>query len=139
LTNTAVEFAQPEHAKASPGMLLSHYAPRKVMFSVEQVVDLGGTISTTDTCQKTAALLIVSGTGAKEINLLKTMDISVLTTAQLSPDGDDQEAARNLFSAMRKLDETDAELIITTSVPSKTGLWLAIDDRLKRACKSHTS
>jgi L-threonylcarbamoyladenylate synthase len=139
LTNTTVEFAQSEHAKASPGMLLSHYAPRKAMFSVEQVVDLGETISTTDKSPKTAALLIVSGTGAKDIDLLKTMGISVLATAELSPDGKDQEAARNLFSAMRNLDETDAELIITTSVPNKTGLWLAIDDRLKRACKSHKS
>jgi len=139
LTGVAVEFAQSEHAKASPGMLLSHYAPRKTMFSVEQVLDLVATANTTEKSPKTAALLIVSGTGAKEIDLLKTMGISVLTTAQLSPDGEDQEAARNLFSAMRKLDETDAELIITTSVPSKTGLWLAIDDRLKRACKSHTS
>lgn len=139
LTGAAVEFAQSEHAKASPGMLLSHYAPRKTMFSVEQVLDLVATANTTDKLPKTAALLIVSGTGAKEKDLLKTMGITILTTAQLSFDGEDQEAARNLFSAMRKLDETDAELIITTSVPSKTGLWLAIDDRLKRACKSHTS
>jgi L-threonylcarbamoyladenylate synthase len=139
LTNTTVEFAQSEHAKASPGMLLSHYAPRKTMFSVKQILDLGATANTTDKLPKTAALLIVSGTGAKEIDLLKTMGISVLATAELSPDGKDQEAARNLFSAMRNLDGTDAELIITTSVPSKTGLWLAIDDRLKRACKSHES
>lgn len=139
LTGATVEFAQSEHAKASPGMLLSHYAPRKPMFSVKQILDLGATANTTEKSPKTAALLIVSGTGAKEKDLLKTMGISVLTTAELSPDGEDQEAARNLFSAMRQLDETDAELIITTSVPSKTGLWLAIDDRLKRACKSHTS
>jgi hypothetical protein len=109
------------------------------MFSVKQVLDLVATANTTDKLPKTAALLIVSGTGAKEKDLLKTMGITILTTVQLSFDGEDQEAARNLFSAMRKLDETDAELIITTSVPSKTGLWLAIDDRLKRACKSHTS
>ncbi len=143
LTNTKVEFAKSEHAKASPGMLLSHYAPRKTMFSVEQVVEqllnLVVTANTTDKLPKTAALLIVSGTGAKEIDLLKTLGISVLRTAQLSPNGEAEEAARNLFSAMRKLDETDAELIITTSVPSQAGLWLAIADRLKRACKSHTS
>jgi hypothetical protein len=113
------------------------------MFSVAQVVEqllnLVVTANTTDKLPKTAALLIVSGTGAKEIDLLKTLGISVLRTAQLSPNGEAEEAARNLFSAMRKLDETDAELIITTSVPSQAGLWLAIADRLKRACKSHTS
>ena len=51
----------------------------------------------------------------------------------LSPDGDLREAARNLFSALRRLDTADMDLIVAQRVP-EVGLGIVINDRLARAC-----
>jgi len=53
----------------------------------------------------------------------------------LSATGDLHEAAANLFSALRKMDDLDIDLILTEFVP-ENGLGLAINDRLKRAAVS---
>jgi L-threonylcarbamoyladenylate synthase len=50
----------------------------------------------------------------------------------LSSSGDYDEAARNLFSAMRTLDETDATIILAGELP-EIHLGKAINDRLRRA------
>lgn len=50
----------------------------------------------------------------------------------LSPTGDLQEAARTLFSGMRRLDERKLDAILAELVPEK-GLGRAINDRLRRA------
>lgn len=50
----------------------------------------------------------------------------------LSPDGDVQEAAANLFAMLRELDNPAMKGIAVMPIP-KTGLGLAINDRLKRA------
>ena len=136
LSKTEVEIAQSEHSKASPGMLLSHYAPRKTMLFFDQVLAINSNLDEIIRRPSKAALLVVSGAGELEIKSLNQLGIQVTQTAHLSLTSKDHEAAKNLFSTMRQLDETDAEFIITTSVPNKSGLWLAIDDRLKRACKT---
>lgn len=43
-----------------------------------------------------------------------------------------KEAAANLFTALRQLDESDADVILCELLP-ETGLGRAINDRLKRA------
>ena len=134
IAETRIEYAQSELAKASPGMLLSHYAPRKPMLWFDQIISGKDVPNEVIESPKKVALLVVSGTGEKQASSLKTMGLTVIQTAQLSVQSSDQEAAKNLFSSMRGLDETDADLIITTAVPSLDGLWLAINDRLKRAC-----
>ncbi|HSV99012.1 MAG TPA: L-threonylcarbamoyladenylate synthase [Sedimentisphaerales bacterium] len=50
----------------------------------------------------------------------------------LSPAGDLQEAARNLFAALYKLDAMNLDVIVVERVPPR-GLGLAINDRLGRA------
>jgi L-threonylcarbamoyladenylate synthase len=50
----------------------------------------------------------------------------------LSPSGRVDEAARNLFSALRDLDKMPIDLILAEPVPD-TGLGKAINDRLRRA------
>lgn len=50
----------------------------------------------------------------------------------LSPSGSLDEAARNLFTALRELDKLPAEIILAELVPD-TGLGRAINDRLRRA------
>lgn len=55
----------------------------------------------------------------------------------LSPDGSLEEAARNLFSALRELDhQSDTDVILAELVP-ESGLGRAINDRLRRAAASH--
>jgi L-threonylcarbamoyladenylate synthase len=104
---------------AAPGQLESHYAPRKPFL-------LG------DLKQ-----LIVE-------NLEREIDFAVLSFSDFFPEvraerqialsrsGDMHEAAKNLFSAMRRLDESPASLILAELSPD-TGLGKAINDRLKRA------
>jgi L-threonylcarbamoyladenylate synthase len=50
----------------------------------------------------------------------------------LSLKGDINEAAQKLFSALRELDKSSVEIILTEIVPD-FGLGRAINDRLKRA------
>jgi len=51
----------------------------------------------------------------------------------LSEKGCLEEAARNLCSAIRRLDAMDLDLIAVQRVPN-SGLGVAINDRLERAC-----
>lgn len=53
-------------------------------------------------------------------------------TRNLSPRGDLEEAAANLFAAMRALDRSDFRAIAVMAIP-ETGLGRAINDRLRRA------
>jgi L-threonylcarbamoyladenylate synthase len=52
----------------------------------------------------------------------------------LSPTGNLNEAACNLFAALRRLDNSNIDIIISATVPDH-GLGLAINDRLKRAAQ----
>lgn len=53
-------------------------------------------------------------------------------TRNLSPRGDLEEAAANLFASMRELDRPDFRAIAVMAIP-ETGLGRAINDRLRRA------
>jgi L-threonylcarbamoyladenylate synthase len=50
----------------------------------------------------------------------------------LSPSGSLDEAAKNLFAAMRDFDKFDIDVILAELVPDE-GLGRAINDRLRRA------
>lgn len=104
---------------SAPGQLESHYAPRKpfVLGDLKVLV--------------------------KE-NLEKGIDFAVLSFSELFPEISPEkqialsrernlhEAAKNLFSAMRKLDEGNSAVILAELLPEE-GLGKAINDRLKRA------
>jgi L-threonylcarbamoyladenylate synthase len=97
----------------SPGMLKSHYAPRKkLLFNPGIQVE-------------------ASGIGVIAFNKELT-EYSKENQILLSPAGDLHEAAKNLFAAMRTLDNSDVELIVAVKFPDE-GLGKAINDRLKRA------
>lgn len=105
----AISTSSPQ----APGMLHSHYAPRKPM--------LVGNIH---------ELLHDQGSN---VSILSFKDsFHNYRNIRLSETGDLHEAARNLFAAMRKLDADHHELIIAEFVPDY-GLGRAINDRLKRA------
>lgn len=93
-------------APAAPGMLSSHYAPRLPVRLNAVAADPG------------ELLLGFGGTPGAALDL--------------SPRGDLEEAARNLFAMLRRLDDPAGRGIAVAPVP-QTGLGLAINDRLTRA------
>src|SRR5690606_15204592 len=104
----------------SPGMLKSHYAPRKP-FKLGNIENLA---------EKYTSL------GIKFAVLSFVKDYSYLHASQhfvLSKSGNSREAAKNLFSAMRYLDELkDVSVILAEELPEE-GFGKAINDRLRRA------
>lgn len=102
---------------AAPGMLKSHYAPRKLLILGDIAANLSGYES-----KKIGVL-----TCRKRHNL----PAGVLQIP-LSVSGDLTEAAQNLFAALRTLDQSDVEVILAETCP-ETGLGKAINDRLRRA------
>jgi L-threonylcarbamoyladenylate synthase len=106
-------------APLAPGMTLSHYAPRKPMH-VGNIADLLKEI------EGEASVLSFQDPYPNHRNI------------RLSETGDLNEAARNLFSAMRILDSDPSNTIIAEWVPN-VGLGRAINDRLRRAASQAKS
>jgi L-threonylcarbamoyladenylate synthase len=94
-------------APRSPGRLLSHYAPSLPVRLNAAAAEPG------------EALLGFGPTAPHE-------------ALNLSPTGDLQEAAANLFAMLRRLDDSQYRAIAVMPVP-ETGLGIAINDRLRRA------
>jgi L-threonylcarbamoyladenylate synthase len=95
----------------APGQLTSHYAPRAMLrlaamqaTSEEAALDFGGVLSSSPTRAR----------------------------LDLSPTGDLDEAAANLFAYLRALDASGAARIAVAPIPER-GLGAAINDRLRRA------
>ena len=98
----------------TPGALKSHYAPKKPL--------LFGDAIQLPTDKKIAVIAFDT----------YLADIPHTQQTLLSPSGDLNEAAKNLFAAMRELDNGDADIIFAIRFPNE-GLGRAINDRLKRA------
>lgn len=101
----------------APGQLESHYSPRK------QVVL--GDIPALVIEHRSRAVGVLSFT---KLNLSGAIKKEIV----LSPSGDVNEAAQRLFSALRELDRSKIDIILTELVPDM-GLGRAINDRLRRA------
>lgn len=94
----------------SPGMLLHHYAPSiPVRLSATSV-----------------------GGGEALLAFGKNFPVGAKTTLNLSPNGDLTEAAANLFSYLRQLDNNQHIAIAVSPIPQE-GIGEAIHDRLNRA------
>jgi L-threonylcarbamoyladenylate synthase len=104
---------------SAPGLLESHYAPRKP-FVVGDVISLLPQFL--DKGKKVGALTL------SEI----FTEIPESDQIQLSARRDLKEAAANLFSAMRSLDELELDVILAEWMPNE-GLGKAMNDRLQRA------
>ncbi len=112
-----VEVRPSEEKPSAPGTLPRHYAPRTP---------------------------IVLGWSEKNLEFYKDRNIGLLAFQEvkhnvkfrhieiLSKKGDIREAAANLFTAIRRLDALNLDLIMAESVP-EIGLGRAIMDRLRRA------
>jgi len=106
-----VSLDEPSKVTA-PGMLASHYAPKSSVRLRAVHVQPG-------------EALISFGT------VLPDNADAAVATVNLSPSGDLAEAAANLFSALRAVDDK-APTIAVMPIPDE-GLGEAINDRLKRA------
>lgn len=109
-----VGSAQRKVLPVAPGMIESHYAPRKTLI-------LGDIPS-----------LIAEHVGKHIAVISFRKHYDVWRCEVLSPSGDLNEAARKLFAVLRTLDAGEAELIIAEVFPN-AGLGRAINDRLRRA------
>jgi L-threonylcarbamoyladenylate synthase len=97
----------------APGMLASHYAPRTPVRLYAEGIDAG------------EALLAFGATSVPGAE-------AAAAVMNLSPRGDLNEAAANLFGYLRALDARGARAIAVMPVPHH-GLGEAINDRLRRA------
>ncbi len=102
----------------APGMLSKHYAP------------ITTTILTDDIA------LDIQKHSDKRIGVLQlshtTLPSFVIAIETLSQTGNLEEAAKNLYAAMHRLDHQNLDLIIAQKMPA-VGMGLAINDKLERA------
>lgn len=98
----------------APGMMASHYAPRKPVHVGEMQE------------------LLQRFKGERLGTITFRDKVEAHTNQVLSPNGDLSEAARHLFAALRELDTNDVTMILAERFPDE-GLGRAINDRLQRA------
>jgi L-threonylcarbamoyladenylate synthase len=101
----------------SPGQLKSHYAPRipLVLGNIHELAK-----------QYTGKKIALLTLGDEQVSG------EVVAKEVLSQKHDLKEAASNLFAAMRRLDKSDADIIIAQLMPDY-GFGMAVNDRLLRA------
>lgn len=113
-----VEIAANEtEAPKSPGMLLKHYAPNTPI-----------RINAIDVQDGEALLAFGSD------KFMVAHDFPAEMKRNLSEGQDLYEAAANLFSMLKELDQCNAKRIAVMAIP-QTGIGIAINDRLSRAAK----
>lgn len=106
---------------SAPGQLKSHYAPAKTCYFgnieklVAQFVDM-----------KIGAIMFKAKT-----NLIEE-DKQIV----IAPDGKLETAAKNLFAALREIENLDCDMVLLEEMPNQ-GIGLAINDRLKRASSNN--
>ena len=111
---------QNDSDPSSPGMLSKHYSPKTQIQIIENICDA------------------VKQNKTKKIGVLslekKSRLDSQIYQEVLSPSGNIEEAAKNFYAALHRLDHMNLDLIVTSFFPDK-GIGKTINDRLKRAVK----
>lgn len=140
----AVEsYARPasliEEASLAPGMLDSHYAPKKKLFVLQDKDFLQKESSFYLQASKASSIGAIS-LSASSLWLERLQAVfphACLEHQSLSSSADPcgQDAAKNLFAAFHYLDQSDCELILMEAPIASDHLWSAIWDRIKRASK----
>ncbi|NJO03264.1 MAG: hypothetical protein HC880_17690 [Bacteroidia bacterium] len=106
---------------SAPGMLMSHYAPRKPLYILPNEAELANWLKQYE---------------PEQIGFMgfKATQKALLPGKQriLSARGNLAEAAQRLFASMRYLDGLDIKIILAEMLPEE-GLGRAINDRIRRA------
>ncbi|NUQ13999.1 MAG: threonylcarbamoyl-AMP synthase [Flavobacteriales bacterium] len=108
--HVAADSARPQ----APGMLESHYAPRKPVH-----------VGDVDSLLRRFAGRAVGVISFRTEHAAHRCEV-------LSPEGDLAVAARHLFAVLRELDASDCQVIVAERFPEE-GLGRAMNDRLRRA------
>ncbi len=121
----------------APGQLPSHYAPGKpflMLFAplTQLTLDDLELILSIYTPQKIGILLFSQDSEPLIASLQDQLNLPI-DHEILSPTGDLTEAARTLFAKLRRLDQSESDLLLTEPCPIDIGLGHAIADRLRRA------
>jgi L-threonylcarbamoyladenylate synthase len=142
LTRSSFQTTPDAHAGLqAPGMLASHYAPRKPLYLIHQrMVDLTpqslkeflGTLPPLKP-QDPIGLLVQAGDFDPVASHWGKITQHPGIIRILSPSGDLQESARHLFSEMRALDSSPAQILLAEFCYPSHGLGHGIADRLRRA------
>ncbi len=128
-------YPSPQIPGASPGMLESHYAPRKGLFLWPRALPRGPrALSVEDALQYPGFLAFRGSPREATERFTARYGIAPRELRILSEKGSTLEAARNLFKMLRQLDDSAADFLIAEECDSDIdGLSHAIRDRLKRA------
>lgn len=120
ITGSLHSFTVNDKNPDAPGMLLKHYSPKTRSCIAENVHE---------------ALETFKG---RRIGLLlykeRIPGYPDMFQEILSEKGDMDEAARNLYAAMHRLDQNNLDIIIFEQLP-EVGLGITINDKLRRASK----
>lgn len=107
-------------APNAPGMLSRHYAPKTDTYLTNNISELLKCFE-----GKNIGLLLFKNT---------VQNKSIIHQEILSKSGNFNEAAKNLYAAMHRLDKNKLDVIIAERLPDK-GLGKTINDKLERATK----
>jgi L-threonylcarbamoyladenylate synthase len=118
-------------AQVSPGLLDSHYAPRKKLTLV--LPSNGMWESLRARTNGPVGVLTLGPTEAPSDARLGRLPGGAPALLALSETGSAEEAARNLFLRLRELDRSSAEELFAEAPADARGLWHAVLDRLTRA------
>lgn len=137
-------IAMGQVAAPGPGMLESHYAPTKPLYLLTRslaALSHSPEALTEDPVLKEAlsknpsrigVLLMLGNPQTAQTTFSKWTKASV-EAMSLSTSGDLAEIAKNLFSRLRELDHSNADILIAEPCESVEGLGHAISDRIRRA------
>jgi len=121
--------AAPGVPAASPGMSGVHYAPRTPL----HLLPGPAALPTDASCVGLIGVFASKDEAAGIVAEIERRYGILVVLRALTLSGDLEEAARNLFTAMRELDAGDVPLILAAPPGGTEGLALAIADRLRRA------
>lgn len=141
--DTITPTSRPEQV-AAPGMLDSHYAPEKLSLRLARPIrslSAGELKLVADHLRQhqphlgMLSLLSPHGENAEAAVRFEAATGIRIARIELSRNENDLEAAQNLFSALRAFDLSPSTLLLIEPVERLSGLFLAIEDRLKRASR----
>ena len=121
MQDVAVRVTAPSALVNTPGSLPSHYAPKKELQIIES--DIMDWITASG--RKNAALLAFRSPRPEVVERCTALEV-------LSHSGDLREAAAHFYGALRRLDNSDSDIIGAEALP-EVGIGVAIMDRMRRA------
>ncbi len=114
----------------SPGLLKHHYAPKKPLILLPTSKWKNFVFKNK---LKTVGLLLMQGSAENKKKYFEKFLQKKVICKSLSSNGELSQIAQNLYKELRFLDQSLAQVIFCEPCTKKSGLGLAIQDRLTRA------